>query len=141
MEQRDYFMRQIEGILQLLMGLTQKALGLNTSNFEDVMKEIDHDLISQLDLSINDIITISESDLLDRLKGVGLENIYLMAELITLLVKKNKEVKKEEVFNLKELINKALVLIDFLDNETKTYSVKRAALKAELLQPEIRINN
>jgi len=141
MEQRDYFMRQIEGILKMLIGVTQKAFGLQTNNFVLGMSQIDQDLINQLDLSIDDIIKIKESDLLNKLKETGQENIYVLVEFLALLVKKIKEVKKEKDYNLKELINKGVVLIDFLDNETKTYSLKRVTLKKELLRHVVHLND
>jgi len=141
MEQRDYFIRQIEGILQVLIGVTQKAFGLQTGNFDVGMKHINQDLISQLDLSIDDIIKFNESDLLNKVKEAGQENIYVLAELLALLVKKIQEVNKAEDYSLKEIINKGVVLIDFLDKQTKIYSIKRMALKKELQQQKIRMNN
>ena len=137
MEQKDYLMREIEKVTQLLMELIRKVSGLTTTNFEYDIKQIDDILITQFDLSLDDIISFDKSKFKERLNTFDKVNIELFAELLSKIINKINEVGANKEYNAKELIKKTIILIEYIDAESKTFSMKRKSLKDRLQELNI----
>ncbi len=133
MEQRDYLLREIEKLNHLLLALTSKVSGLNSVNFEMGTKQINEDLIAQFGLTLNDFINVNETDFIERIKNIEKTNIELLVKLLSKIIEKINELKKEKEYSTCELASKGIMLIEFLDIETETFSIERMNLKMKLL--------
>ena len=123
MEQRDYLLRQIEIMTQVLVNLIRRLLGLKDIYEEEVQQTTDEVLKEQLDLSIDKIINteIDEiEELIFKRKGIHKSNIDLFAEIL-LINAKTKQNPEQKV----NLLNKALRLLEWLDNTENTFSMER----------------
>lgn len=132
MHQRDVLMREIEKITELLVHLISKVSGLNSTNFEVEMKQMDVALYSQFDFTLETLMDLDKQELIEKIKDVDKGHIELLTELLSSIVLKISELKKDKIYKTDQLADNAIVLIDFLDRETKTFSLDRMNLKAKL---------
>ena len=133
MEQKDYLLREIEKLTQLLIVLTNKVSGLNSVNFEIGIKQINAELITQFDLSLDILKSIDKAELIERIKNIDKANIELFVELLSKIIEKISELKKEKEYSTNELASKGVMLIEFLDKTTEIFSIERMNLKTKLL--------
>ena len=133
MEQRDFLMREIERLSQILSKLTLKVSGLKAVDFKVIIKEVDDTLFTEFDLSLDNIITIDKPNLLEKIKNSDKVNIDLLILLLSEIIEKINNLEKRSNYDIVALSNKAIILIDYLDKETKTFSIERMNLKKKLL--------
>lgn len=135
MEQRnDLILREIEKLSLFLKKLIHSLIGANSNDVETGIKQISEALKTELDLSIREIIEIENKDLITKLNDIHETNIENLAELISEIVKKLNKVENERRFDQKELAHKAIILIDYLDENSNTFSITRMNLKNLLQQ-------
>jgi len=132
MEQKDFLMREIEKLLQLLKSLISKVSGLNSVNFEIGIKQVNDNLITQFDLSLDKLISIKKLELIKIIKNVDKVNIELLIELLSEIIYKIEKLERNSEYDINELGMKVIILIDYLDSETKTLSIERMIIKMKL---------
>ena len=132
MEQRDFLMKEIENLTQILSKLVSKVSGLKAVDFEVIIKEINNDLASNFDFTLENIINSDKSIILEKIENRDIVNIELLTNLLSGIIDKIKELKKESDYNIDELSKKAIILIEYIDAETKTFSMDRIDLKKRL---------
>jgi len=132
MEQRDFLMKEIENLTQILSKLVSKVSGLKAVDFEVIIKEINNDLASNFDFTLENIISSDKSIILEKIENRDIVNIELLTNLLSGIIDKIKELKKESDYNIDELSKKAIILIEYIDAETKTFSMDRMDLKKKL---------
>ena len=135
MEQRnDLILREIEKLSLFLKKLINSLTGANSNDIEAGIKQISEALKTELDLSIREIIEIENKDLITKLNDIHETNIENLAELISKIVEKLSKVENDYGFDQKELANKAIILIDYLDKNSNTFSITRMNIKNVLQQ-------
>ncbi|WP_424281574.1 hypothetical protein [Eudoraea sp.] len=108
--------------------LIGKALGINVNDYELDVMEIDQDLANEFDLTLKEISEMEKSELFERIANLHETHIEKLAELIfTILEKIGNE-------NKRSLAKKAYLMLDFLDMNSKTFSLKRMEMKNALQQ-------
>lgn len=122
-QEEDFIKREIQKLTILLTKLIDSA---SNQNFEGI-DTIDNILQSRFDFSIQDIITMDTFELRQKLATLHSSHIEKLAELIYELI------KKDNFQHKKELVNKALLMLDFIDQKSNTFSISRQQLKMELL--------
>jgi len=130
MERRDYLLKEIEKISQIIMALANKIFGIDSSNASSIIAEVNQSLNEQLDLDIKQLIELTEEDILEKISRLNHQNIEDLLELILALIK-SLDKQKKEFYKLKKLSQRALFLIDYLNNNTKAYSIKRTSLEKQ----------
>lgn len=127
MEQKDFILREIEKIGLLLRGILGKLMGRSENlsitipygfefTNELLLDEIGFDLKYFLSLD-----ELSIYNYLIQFKGLNLDNLELMAEMI-LLLSENEKPDNKEMF-----LKRALQLYDLCEKTDKTYSFDREA--------------
>ncbi len=134
MEQEDYLMREIEKITRLLKDLLSKVSFLNPDNFTSVIKYSDDVLTGMFDFSADTVKDLDKSEFLKKIEKTDYSNIELLAELFLKLSYKITENKKDNEYNVSELLDKAMFMTELIDTKTKTFSLKRTNLKNEILK-------
>ena len=132
MEQRDFLMKEIENLTQILSKLVSKVSGLKAVDFEVIIKEINDDLASKFDFTLENIISSDKSIILEKIENRDILNVELLTNLLSGIIDKIKELKKESDYNIDELSKKAIILIEYIDAKTKTFSMDRMDLKKKL---------
>ena len=132
MEQRDFLLREIEKISQLLTYWMSKLTGLNAVNFESGMKQLDIALITQFDLTLDKLTRIDKSELIEKIKDLDKANLELVIKLLSITIDKIDELEKDKAYKIDKLIENTLILIEYLDTETKTLSMERMHQKVKL---------
>jgi len=134
MERRDYLMSQIEKLILAIKKLIGLVEDLTSDNFEDSIGKINQDLMELLGFNLSDITEMPEQDFILKIKDIDEENSELLAILLTGISTKTNHFEIENGYNSKELAKKTLLLINHIDEKTKTFSFKRMELKKELQQ-------
>jgi len=127
MEQRDYLMRQIEQLGQVLAQMLAWLIGIRQKGGGSLgLEEIEQTYKSELDVDIEELIQIPEKDLITFLKR---KNEYLEThlEIIADILYETalnyfKHEKSEEG---KNLLRKAIVILEYLQSYSKDYSLNR----------------
>ena len=127
-QEKDYILREIQRLTLLLTKLIGKALGLNPNEFEQETQNIESDLKTEFDLTLREISKMEDSVLLERIHKLNEEHLEKLAELICVLLN-NKQTEYEN-----RLAQKGIVILNFLDSKSKTFSFKRIELKNTLQQ-------
>jgi hypothetical protein len=124
MEQRDYLLRQIEMMTQFLMALIKRLMGLKSNDTEEDYKEVTNTMLKeQLDTSLEEILLIPVDEVADFIiqrKGIHQSNIDLFAEVLMINARVETKLKKK-----KELLIRAIELLEWADNTSGIYSMER----------------
>ena len=91
-------------------------------------------LKSTFDLSLNAISIMPNDDFKSVIKNLNEEHVERLTELIFEVLKKVKQTDKTTDFNTIELIKKNILLINFLDENSDTFSMERMVMKNVLQQ-------
>lgn len=130
--ENDLIMREIQKLTLMLTQLTAKVIGLNANNSSSGIQETNEALKGEFDLSLTDIVELSDAGFSDKIKGLHKTHLEKLAELIFQIIKKMDSAELDEAYNKKELTQKAILIIDYLEEKSQTFSVKRNELKKDL---------
>ncbi len=131
-QESDYILREVK---KLTLFITNLISNLNTSNKDELdngIRETDDFIRKKWGISLKEIASISPFDFTNKFKE--LEEIHLekLAELLNVFIKKMATLDMNEQYKGKELAKKGILLINILNDKSKTYSIKRMELKKEL---------
>jgi len=132
MERRDYLMREIEKLTAAIKRLIGLVEDMNSANFEESIQQINKELTNQFGFDLTDISTMTDADFLKTIETIDQQNLEFFTELLSEISKKVTFFKKEKDENTKELALKAILLLDYIDKTSKTFSLKRMTLKNDL---------
>ena len=93
MEQRDYLMKEIEHLSQILAKLIGKVIGLSSVNFEVEIKEINDALVSEFNFGLDNMANIDTSKFKEIITVVDKSNFELLLKLLYELIDKLIELK------------------------------------------------
>lgn len=125
MEQRDYLQKQIDQLGQVLGKILSDLLGLkNQGQINEGIELTNQALKKQLDLDIEELISISTDNLINILKtekNISTENMDKLAELLLLIADHNqdKNEKREMIYE------KCLTIYEYLEKTETTFSFDR----------------
>lgn len=124
MEQRDYFMRQVELFWQVLGKLLVKILEMKNSN--EIVEIANKILCQELGLNSNELVNITIEELLknEKINNVNLEKI---ADILYFIFE-NSDTKEKTL-----LAKKCLEIYEYLNISEKTYSLERQQKISKLL--------
>ncbi|UMB62170.1 hypothetical protein MHL31_08225 [Lutibacter sp. A80] len=139
MEQRnDLILREIEKLGLLLKKLIKDIHDANSKDIETEINQINEVLTSEFNLSISTITKLNNDELLEKTNNLHESHLEKLAELLHEVIKKMNQENKEYGLNREELTKKAIVLIDYIDSNSTTFSIDRMHLKNALqLQMDI----
>lgn len=123
-EEKDYLKKEIKKIISFLKRLIEKAS--NNHSLEELNLMYSEDFSSMFDYNLNDFINLTNKEFKEHLKNT---NSQILENLLTLFYKLS---KKEEKKNRKLCVEKALILLNLIDEKEKTFSLERMRLKQEL---------
>ncbi|MDG1246706.1 MAG: hypothetical protein P8P28_06840 [Polaribacter sp.] len=131
-QESDYLLREVK---KLILFITNLISNLNTSNkdaLENAIRETDDSIRKKWGISLKEIASITGCDFINKFNELQEVPIEKLAELLNVFIKKSAELEVNEHYNRKELAKKGILLINILNDKSKTYSIKRMELKKEL---------
>lgn len=129
-QSKDYLEREIERLSVLLIGLIEKISGSKSENTQDDLDEVSQALKGELDLSVSEISQIESSELLNHLSNLQESHIQQLVELLYQLYVKSEQLD----MNKSKIAEKAILLIDYLNENSNIFSLERMDMKNELKQ-------
>ncbi|MGY0408433.1 MAG: hypothetical protein ACWIPJ_08785 [Polaribacter sp.] len=130
--EKDLIKREINKLMLALTALIEKASGLNANNAVDGIEETTTFLKANFNLNILEIIELENTNLQQHISKLHPSHIEKLAELLYEIVKKWDVFSLETNYNKKKLAEKTVLLINYLDANSKTFSMKRMHIKNEL---------
>lgn len=130
-EKKDLILREIQRLTLLLKELITSVIDIEPEKIDAVVNQIDDVLKVEFNLSLNDISELSDNDLLIKMHQI---NEVHVDKLILLLFQVIKKSDQASTFNKPELIKKNILLINYLDESSKVFSVDRMHMKSALKQ-------
>ncbi len=130
-EDKDFLLREVKRITLLLKELISKVKGLDSGISSNGFLDMDKMLKSNLDISISEIIDMSENDLIDNIININESYLEYLSELIFEIVNQK---QSNVFFDKNELIIKNIIIIEILNKKSKTYSLGRMNMKNILKQ-------
>ena len=127
--EKDYFLRDIERMTLFLKILLRRIAGLKDENFEPEYDQIEKDLKSQIDFTLGELCDLNQKDLLQKLKGYHISVIEGFIDVAHEFLKKSPTLSKAERSRLAQNI---LVMLDFVDENSKTFSIQRQSMRTYL---------
>lgn len=132
MEKRDFLLREIEKLTQLLKKLLDAVEAFTSDNVEIEFIKINEDLSDCFSFTFEELIEMKNSKLIDRLKNIDETNLELLATLILETTKKLHSINYNSNINTAKLAKKGIEILNFIDDKSKTFSIKRMNIKNEL---------
>jgi len=125
MENRDYLMREIERIILFFQNLIS---GLTVDNFEVEIRKFNSALVSEFDINLDELIEFSNKDFIEKIEHRKLSNVEILTEALTKLIFKLEELEKGGIYNISEISKKAIVLLEYMNFKSRTFSINRENL-------------
>ncbi len=132
--EKDFIKREIQKLTLLLISLIEKINSLNSSNASSGIEEINEALKSEFDLTLRNLTRMGNSELLKQVEKLHESHIEKLAELMYEIVIKAELPDLNEDYDKQKIARKAILLIDFLNEKSNTFSMKRMNIKNVLQQ-------
>ncbi len=128
--EKDYIEREIKQLSNFLKQIISLILSGEKYKSLQGLEQIDLEIIDRVDFSIRELI---EMNLLDFYCEIEILDNLIIENLLELFVAIKKNVHLSA--NRKTLIDQKIVqMIDFLDENSRTFSIERFNLKKEILE-------
>ena len=127
--EKDFIKREIQKLTLLLSTLIEKISGLNSNNAESGIKEINEALQSEFDLTLQSLTQMENSELLKQVEKLHESHTEKLAELMYQIVIKAELPDSNEDYDKRKIARKAILLIDFLNEKSYTFSMNRMNIK------------
>lgn len=125
-EDRDYIQREIQRLTLLLQKLIENTIGIKSDNIELTMNYIESELKNEFDLTIREISELNDSELTEKIIGINEQHLENLVELIEVLTG---NLEHDLSTNI---ARKGIVILEYLDANSPTFSFKRMELKKTL---------
>lgn len=126
---KDFLEREIEKLNLMILKLIILISKSNPNDFENDIKETDEFLKTNFDLTIGEISTMSNSNFIEKIRDLHESHTDKLVELLFEIIEKMDSIETEQGFNKHPLIEKSLLLIEYIDNHSTTFSVSRLNIK------------
>jgi hypothetical protein len=132
--EKDFIKREIQKLLLLLNSLIGKISGINLNNAESEIGDINEALKNEFDLSLVRIAKMKNSELIEHISKLHESHIEKILELIYEIILKTESVNFGEDFEKTKIIQKGIIIIEHINEKSKTFSIERMNMKNFLKQ-------
>jgi hypothetical protein len=128
-EQKDYLMRQIEQLGQVLAQMLARLLGIKQKgNTSFGLEELRQTYKNELDIDLEELIQIPENDLIAFLinKNKNFENqLEIVADILHATAENYN--KNDKVDEGNKLLRKSIYILEYIHSSGKDFSIDRAS--------------
>ena len=132
--EKDFIKREIEKLNLVLIGLINKIIGSSSINIESDIQDTDQTLKDQFGFTLSEITEMNNSDLITRLRKFHSTNLEKLLHLIYEIIQKAELDNSNQIYNKRKLAQKAILISEFLDENSTTFSIERFYIKNALKQ-------
>lgn len=132
--EKDFIKREIEKLNLVLISLINKIIGSKSTNIESEIQDTDQTLKDQLGFTLSEIIEMSNSDLIMRFRTLHSTNLEKLLQLMYEIIQKAEMYSSNQVCNKRKIAEKAILISEFLDQNSSTFSIERFFMKNALQQ-------
>lgn len=127
--EKDFIEREIQKLNLLLTTLIEKISGLNSNNAKSGIAEVNETLKSEFDLTLQDLTQMENSELVKQVEKLHESHTDKLIELMYQIVIKAELPVSNEDYDKRKIALKTILLIDFLNEKSNTFSMKRMNIK------------
>lgn len=127
-EEKDLIQREVKRLSMALSKMIAKALGLKSNDVEQDIEAIEIDLKKAFDFNLEDILQLDQDAFINTLHGLHEEHLEKLAELITIVL------NNTTIHSKRALAERGLIILNVIDDRSKTFSLGRLQLKRALEQ-------
>lgn len=128
-QETDYILREVKRITTFITNLISNINTSNSNEIESQIKETDDFIRKEWNITFREIITLNEFELIHRLKELPEIHLEKLAEILSEITRKTNTPELENKYSMNELANKGILLINKINEKSKTYSMKRMEIK------------
>lgn len=125
--EKDYMERELKKLVLMLTGLIEKTSGLSAKNSKETIQNIDTTFQNQFGFTLKELSEMSDSDLLERTENLHPSALDKLTELLFTLVTKQTLTDIDP-----KLAHKTIVIIDYLNDHSDTFSLQRMQMRSVL---------
>lgn len=124
--EKDFIEREIQRLNLFLKKLIDKVYGLKDTGAADEMKQVESALNEEFDLNLSKLAAMKDRKLQEHLKDWNEEHLEKLVELIMAVIE-----NFHSTFG-QDLARKGVVILEYIDSQSNTFSMKRMQLKRDL---------
>jgi hypothetical protein len=129
MEQKDYLLRQIEQLAQVLAQMLARLLGIKQKgNASFGLEELRQTYKNELDIDLEELIQIPENDIISFLinKNKKFENqLEIIADILHATAENYN--KNDKVDEGNKLLRKSIYILEYIHSSGKDFSIDRVS--------------
>jgi hypothetical protein len=135
MEQRDYLMRQVEQLGEVLAVMIGRLLGIKQKGDADLgLEELRQTYKSELDLDVEELINIPKEEIIENFLKKNKLMVHHLEKIAELLqVTGENLISYDRVNDGNNVLEKSLYILEYLQTTSKAYSMNRE-MKIEFLK-------
>ncbi len=125
MEQRDYLLREIERIGQVIRAILNKLTGRGPTpaiSISNQFEETRNELLDLANINLTELLNLSGHDAIEYIKGHSGLSTSSIEELAHILEQLASDVPSQ---TKRELLQKSLLLLNYCKEQDKTFSLER----------------
>ncbi|WP_405296929.1 hypothetical protein [Algibacter sp. Ld11] len=132
--EKDTLLREIQRLTLLLKTLISKIIDVEPSDIDVALEEMDTVLKSNFNLSLKAMAIMPSDEFTTVITSLNEAHVEELTQLIFEVLRKVNQTDKTTGFDTVELIKKNILLINFLDENSDTFSMERMVMKNTLQQ-------
>ncbi|GAA4281637.1 hypothetical protein [Gaetbulibacter aestuarii] len=130
--EKDFMERELKKLVLLLTGLIEQVGGLSSKNANETLPDIDSTIQKEFGFTLRDLSKMGDKDLLENAENLHPSALEKLSELLFTLVTNDAFSKIVTDIDKNELAHKTIVIIDFLNDQSDTFSLQRMQMRAVL---------
>ena len=127
--EKDFIKREIQKLLLLLIHLIGRTGKINSNNVRNEIENINEALKNAFDLSFVRMAKMENSKFIEHISKLHESHIDKILKLIYEIILKIPPESLGEKFEKTKIILKGIIIIDFIDEKSKTFSIERKNMK------------
>ncbi|NLP59387.1 hypothetical protein [Lutibacter sp. B1] len=131
-QENDFIEREIQKLANFLKQIIQNLSGKNGAELDNAIEIINIDLKDKLDFSIFELIESENDTFYEKIEKLDKQIIENLSVLFYTIIEKSTDLNKKQELNMRKMIDKTFLMIDFLDNNSNIFSLNRMNMKNQL---------
>eukprot|EP00389_Voromonas_pontica_P013085 GDKH01020167.1.p1 GENE.GDKH01020167.1~~GDKH01020167.1.p1 ORF type:complete len:143 (+),score=24.42 GDKH01020167.1:401-829(+) len=133
-QENDFLKREVQKLTMAIAKLIGETISADINNFETVVSESDEKLDGYFGLSLKEISKTKDSELMEKVKNIHEVHLEKLIELMFQTIQKSEEFNAQLNIEINELSKKLLLMIDFANEKSNSFSVERMNMKTKIIK-------
>ena len=125
-QEKDYLLREVQRLSFVLSQLILKAIGKKSNGLDQDFESIEQTLRTEFDFDLTELAKMDKMQFNTLMSSLNESHLEKLAELIYHVVENSNQLLRHE------LLEKGLLILEFLEENSQLFSIKRMQLKNKL---------